>query len=236
MIRITRVTTSGNAASAAISPDGKYLAYVVNDSGQQSLWIRQIATSSNIQIVPPADARCYGLTFSPDGNYVYYISTSKGRSALNQVPSLGGPVRRLMDGVGGAVAFSPDSKQIAFVRGAPDQGESVLVIANLDGTGERKLATRKSPDFFSSVAWSPDRKVIACGAGGFDHGRAYQNVVQVTTEDGKETTLSSRKWYSVSRLVWLADGSGLMMLASDQILSPTQVWQLTYPAGEYRRK
>src|SRR5205814_2455806 len=37
--KVTRLTTSGKAASAVISPDGKYVAHVMGNAGQQSLWL-----------------------------------------------------------------------------------------------------------------------------------------------------------------------------------------------------
>jgi hypothetical protein len=46
------------------------------DSGQQSLWLRQVATTSNVQIVPPAEVQYVGMTFSHDGNYLYYATGS----------------------------------------------------------------------------------------------------------------------------------------------------------------
>ncbi|MFL6467598.1 MAG: hypothetical protein ACJ72Z_06545, partial [Pyrinomonadaceae bacterium] len=52
--KITRLTTTGKATRVAISPDGKYVVHVQNDGGEQSLWMRQTATQSNVQIVAPA--------------------------------------------------------------------------------------------------------------------------------------------------------------------------------------
>src|SRR6185369_3538722 len=69
----TRLTTTGNATGAAISPDGKWLVHIQDDGDQKSLWLRQVAVAeSNTQIVPPAHVRFRGVAFSPDGNYVYY--------------------------------------------------------------------------------------------------------------------------------------------------------------------
>src|SRR5207247_864534 len=60
-IKIERLTTNGKSHDAAISPDGKYVVYVLNEGGQRSLWTRQVATTSNVQIIPPADVQCLGL-------------------------------------------------------------------------------------------------------------------------------------------------------------------------------
>ncbi|MCA1639431.1 MAG: serine/threonine protein kinase [Acidobacteria bacterium] len=52
--KFTRLTTTGKASGVGISPDGKYVVHVQIDGGQQSLWTRQVATQSNVQIVAPA--------------------------------------------------------------------------------------------------------------------------------------------------------------------------------------
>src|ERR1041385_6718068 len=90
--KFTRLTTTGNATGAAISPDGKWLVHVQDDGEQKSLWLRQVlVANSNTQIVPPANVRFYGLAFSPDGNYVYYVvgTSSEATGTLYQVPVLG---------------------------------------------------------------------------------------------------------------------------------------------------
>ena len=45
--RLAKLTTTGNAWKCAISPDGKYLAFVANEPKQQSLWLRQVATGKD---------------------------------------------------------------------------------------------------------------------------------------------------------------------------------------------
>jgi hypothetical protein len=51
-------------SDAAISPDGKYVAHVKSDAGQQSLWLRQVTTTSDTQIVPPSPQKYSGITFA----------------------------------------------------------------------------------------------------------------------------------------------------------------------------
>ena len=74
---ITPVTNNGKSVAAAISPDGRYLLSVLDDQGKQSLWLRNIPTSSDTQVLAPADASYESLIFSPDGNYIYF------RKAIN---------------------------------------------------------------------------------------------------------------------------------------------------------
>ena len=52
-------------------PDGRYMVHAIEDAGKQSLWVRQVATGSDVQIVTPGSPFA-GIAITPDGNYVYY--------------------------------------------------------------------------------------------------------------------------------------------------------------------
>src|SRR5262249_2471629 len=235
--KITRLTNNGRVGSATVSPDGKYVAYSALDgSGQSSLWIRHIATTSNVQIVPPAgmDVNFGQTTFSPDGNYLYYIKAERGATGeLYQVPVLGGTSKKLLDDVT-RIGFSPDGKRFVFERRYASQGEDAIMIANADGTGEQKLATRRHPDFFlAGAAWSPDGKTIACPAGGFDGGY-YRSVAVIQLSDGTQRPLTSHRWNDAQRVAWLSDGSGVITTANERQGEPYQIWYISYPEGEAR--
>ena len=94
-MKVTRLTTGRNITYAAISPDGKYVAYIIDEARKRSLWLRQITTNSDSQLIAPADVNYLDVVFSPDGNYIYYFkdepkSTGVG---LYQIPVLGGTSR-----------------------------------------------------------------------------------------------------------------------------------------------
>ena len=56
-----------------MSADARYVVHVGFEPGaKQSLWLRQVATNSNVQIVPPDTVRYDGISFSPDANFIYY--------------------------------------------------------------------------------------------------------------------------------------------------------------------
>jgi len=79
---IENLTNNGHVSLAALSPDGKYLLHVRDESGLQSLWLRHIPTGSNTQIVPPAATRYSGLTFSPDANYIYCVRRDESEHTI----------------------------------------------------------------------------------------------------------------------------------------------------------
>ncbi|MEP6787215.1 MAG: protein kinase [Acidobacteriota bacterium] len=238
-MKLTRLTSTGMADQAAISPDGKYIVHVATENGQQSLRVRQVNTPSDVQIVPPTDIQYTGLTFSPDGDFIYYVAAERDNPASNlyQVAVLGGTPRRSINDVESAVTFSPDGQQLAFIRDFPNQGEKALIVADKSGGNERKLAARKLPNFFRSVAWSPDGKSIACGVGSFVP--TYNTyVVEVSIVNGKEKQIGSQSWYFMGQVAWLADGSGLVLDASEHGSASSddqQIWHLSYPDGEARR-
>src|SRR5262249_15712366 len=97
-IAVTRITDTGKAARVAISPDGKYILHVANEMGQESLWLRNLPTSSDAQVIPPAQVHYTGLRFSTDGNYLYFVRSELDRNALEylyRAPVLGGTPQKL---------------------------------------------------------------------------------------------------------------------------------------------
>jgi serine/threonine protein kinase/Tol biopolymer transport system component len=244
-IHLTRLTNTGKSRVAAISPDGKYVVHVIEDAGKQSLWVRQVTTANNVQIVPPAETTYFGMTFSADGNYVYYVTANKNESQalLYQVPVLGGTARKLVEDIDVPVALSPDGSQLAYSRFAPSKGTDDLVVAKADGSGEHVVASRKLPTRYAAswfgnsagLGWSPDGKTIATLASDGGAGARW-TLAGVPVAGAAEQTISSTRWSSEGRPAWLADGSGLVLDASDQTSSlSSQLWYVAYPSGEARR-
>jgi eukaryotic-like serine/threonine-protein kinase len=243
-MKISRLTTGGRVGNAvingatSISPDGKYVVFTTAESGKQALWIRQVSTSSLVQIASPIAATYFGTTFSPDGELVYFtrVDEQDPSGALYEVPVLGGTPRKILVDITSAIAFSPDGKRMAFTRYA-EPGESFVMTANVDGTDAQKLATRKQPQFFSAygLSWSPDGELIACGVL-MNSINSPAQLIGISTRGANERILTSQSFRDVFHVSWLKDGTGLVLTAAPEGSSRgVQVFLVSYPSGKATR-
>jgi Tol biopolymer transport system component/tRNA A-37 threonylcarbamoyl transferase component Bud32 len=237
-MRISQITDSGNAGAAALSPDGRYVAYVLRDGAQESLWVRQITAGGNIQVLPPEQAHFIALSFTPDGNYIMFVRSDKATMNfryLYEIPALGGTPRQLYRDVDSAPSFSPDGEEIAFTRGVLSTEENAIIIAKADGSGERIIAHRKSFNIGAmGVSWSPDGRSLAV-IGAESRENTSRWVLEIVSIKTSEITDLHQFLAPAQAAVWLPDGSGLLVAAVDTRSLREQVWFVSYPRGEVSR-
>ena len=211
---ITQVTTTGTAEQAAISPDGKYVLNVQNDNGLQSLWLRNVPTGSDTQIVAPAAVVYATLAFSPDGNYVYFKQAGIGTQSewdLYRTPVLGGAPQKIVTDVDSNITFSPDGRRMAYCRGNdPEVGKYRLLTANLDGSDEQILiiGTNITETFPRFVSWSPDGKTITYSV--YSSGKALGTIMGFDVAAKQAKTFAEYPDDLVHELMWLPDGQALL--------------------------
>ncbi len=241
LTRTTQLTNNGRVLRAAVSPDGKYVAYIQSERGQESLWLRQVAVAGGLEIVRPSGSHYIGITFSPDSNSIFYVKYDRDTAigGLYQVPVLGGAPRRVLTSVDSQITFAPDKKRFAFVRNNLRRKESYLFIGNLDAADPQPLAFQPSVHWMSDAApaWSPDGKVIIRQARSetSDSANTKTHLVAVEVADGTQTIFKTHQWDTIQAIEWLADGTSLIVAAHDNAsLVANQLWQIDYPGGEAR--
>jgi serine/threonine protein kinase/Tol biopolymer transport system component len=236
-VKFTRLTDSGRAVTAAISPDGRYVVYTLKSGGGNALWLRSVAAQSQVQILAPDAVNFDGLTFSPDTKDVYFVRSDKsdpGIKNLYRMPLLGGVQRLLIRDIDSPVSFSPDGQQFVFTRGIPTQNSTEVRIASADGSKNRLLATRRHcfAGYEPGATWSPDGQTIAVSTQRDGTGTGY-SLDFISFSDGRIRELYSSP-YSIGRALWLRDGRNLLVSLAEQS-GKGQLWTITYPEGRARR-
>ena len=237
-ISISKITESGKATLAAISPDGKYILNVIRDNGQESLWLRNVPTNSNTQVIPPAQANYLGLRFSPDGNYLYFVRSEPGSQELKylyRAPVLGGTPQKLVTDIDTNVTFSPDGRSFAYVvYNNPEVGKYRLVVQSAENGSTKVLTTGAAVARFDEPAWSPDGKTIV----GVTRppGGELAGLAAVEVDGGQQRVFLTSSKSVFNQPTWLPDGSGLLALSRDQSsnFSRGQIVLISYPEGNIR--
>jgi Tol biopolymer transport system component/DNA-binding winged helix-turn-helix (wHTH) protein len=234
-MKVTRLTNVGNYM-AVISPDGKYIAYIMYGTPTGGLWVRQTATDSAVKLLP--SVTCWGLAFSRDSNYVYYnFADEKYREgALYKISVLGGPPKLVLERLGGGVSLSPDGRRMVFKRMNKEVGKMELITANTDGSDERIILRANSRYLIHLFDWSPDGKRIAFSwVNNAVDGQSIWQMVEIPAEGGDVKPITSPQKEAILALTWLPDGSGFIITATDRDTELPQLWHLSYPGGQATR-
>jgi serine/threonine protein kinase len=209
---ITQVTNSNRAIVAAISPDGKYVLTVMNDQGLNSLWLRNVATGSDTQVVPPS-ASIRNVAFSPDGNYIYFRKAENAIASdfnIYRTPVLGGTPKAVVHDVDTQFTFSPDGRRMAYQRANnPETGKYRLLSANLDGSDEKALYVLPLKGMARWLTWSPDGKTIALPEYELGNALGGINLVEVDTGKMHDLTFADKLIWAMT---WSPGGDGLYVI------------------------
>ncbi|MGA8152497.1 MAG: protein kinase [Terriglobales bacterium] len=233
---ITQVTNSGKSVVTAISPDGKYVLTVMENGGLNSLWLRNIATGSDTQVVAPS-ARVPNVAFSPDGNYIYFRKAENAIASdfsLYRAPVLGGTPKAVVRDVDSAFSFSPDGGRVAYLRANnPETGKYRLLSASLDGSDEKVLHIAPMKGLARWLTWSPDGKKIAYPES--QPGDALGGINLFEVDSGKLQTLAFAD-KAIWEMTWSSRGDGLFVIYQQKgpNFNRRQIGFVSMPDGQLR--
>jgi hypothetical protein len=215
-LQMQPLTLTGDATNAMIAPDGRFVVFEKQNAG---LWIQQISNGSTVRLLPFVQGRVYtSFSVTLDGSFIDFVAIEPGERApsLWRLPFLGGTPRRLANNVYSATAWSPDGRQMAFVRLSDDLNECSVIIADAGAANERVLAKRRLPLFFINdssnpyhpkgrPSWSSDGKSILLVGGSTAPERrgSFTELVELDAITGQEKRIAPVRSAAVVEAAWL---------------------------------
>jgi Tol biopolymer transport system component len=149
----------GSELDAAISPDGRFVAFMADRAGPFHVWLKQVSAGAFVNLTPDkGDLRNAGpnrsVGFSADGSEVWINGTTGRRLAL--LPLMGGTSRVFLDVETVNVVWSPDGTRLVHFTWAGDP----LIVADGDGENGREILEARKGDHNHFPAWSTDGRWI----------------------------------------------------------------------------
>jgi Tol biopolymer transport system component/predicted Ser/Thr protein kinase len=162
----TRLTDfEGVERDAAISPDGRFVAFLSNRSGPLDVWVSQVGTGSAVNLTQGKTGNLDGLVralgFSGDGSQIWFHDADV-TTALRIVPLMGGAPRVFLAGSPVKtppwnVAWSPDGNRLVYHTA---DGGDPMFVADRTGGSPRQILIDK-PGFHNHYpVWSRDGQWI----------------------------------------------------------------------------
>jgi serine/threonine protein kinase len=216
--QLTSNSSETPLTAAAISPDGKYLAYA-DDTG---IYLRLIETGERHSLTVPADFTTSALSWFPDGTRVL----ASGTAAEENLPSiwaisiLGGTPRRLRSDAHGA-SVSPSGSQIAFLT----ENDKEIWLMGTHGEEAHRFLTGAEGDSFGEPGWFPDSERLGYLRQGFGPGKLDVNIESRSLKgDQSSTVLSDLR---LQGFCILPDGRMVFSLAeSATLLNNGNLWEI----------
>jgi serine/threonine protein kinase len=240
--------TSGPAREfgPAISPDGKWVAYISNAGGSQNVWVKFLAggeaqnLTANAGLDISGSPTISGLEVSPDGNRIAVSARLHGTGPFStyEIPApLPGPPRPLLEAGFQGMRWSPDGKRMTFIRAGGTAGDAIWV-ADGDGTNRREIVQASGGVHRHWVSWSQDGFVYymqpATTGFNLDQTEIYRVAASGGSPERVVTTLT-RAMFPVPR-------PGGLIYSADSTNVELGIWwrpfrgiaqRLTFGLGEY---
>ena len=157
--KLTASAQDSPVFNAAISPDGKYLAY----GDQQGIHLQLVATaaSQSVPLPPGIQLRtaswAFGSWFPDSTRFIASVSVPGTLSAVWSIPILGGEAQKLaeVEDIFGGGSVSPDGRNIAYQRLRSVSGAREIWVMGSHGESPHRILTAENQAIISAIAWSP---------------------------------------------------------------------------------
>jgi serine/threonine protein kinase/Tol biopolymer transport system component len=222
--RFTQLTNLGGAkTNPAVSPDGKFVAFISGRSGAFDIWLIQANGNGLVNLTQGrmGDARAplRAVGFSRDGLEVWSAGTEDRRLML--WPLMGGPPHNYLDEAAAEVAWSADGTRLVYHKW---QAGDPMFVADHNGNNPRLIVQNDAGLHNHYQVWSRDGRWIYFvrgrpATGEMDlwrvrpDGGAPEQLTHLNTDIAYPTPISDRTVLFVAHGI---DGAGPWLWAFDE--------------------
>ena len=205
-IQVTR--EPGLEVDAAISPDGKLVAYAAGPLFATKIYVKQISGGRPVLLTEDLTGRHRLPRWSPDGARISFRRSLPEAWEIYSIPALGGAPRRFpTPEYTVELVWSPDGEHVAYPAG------DAIFVGTAEGAGARKLMDSVEP---WSLSWSSDGNRIAFTSGNLGYvgnlNVAPSSIWVVDVESGEPVRVTDDAHQNVSP-VWAPDGKSLLFVS-----------------------
>jgi Tol biopolymer transport system component len=212
---LRQLTYTGADFDPDASRDGRLIVYASEREGGRRIWLKQYPGGDEVALTSGPDV---SPRFSPDGTQVLFIRQAGPTSDLYRVPVVGGEPRKILGDVG-VGDWSPDGREIVYVRRLQEKERtiSVIGIVGANGEGAREIA-REENQAIVAPRWSPDGRTIALINRGAEN---TPSTILLVHADGRDrrTLETPPPAGAVSPVAWSGDGGAIVYGKEDSYLS-----------------
>jgi Tol biopolymer transport system component len=219
----------GAQLEPAFSPDGNQIVFALQNGKNSGIYSVLVSGGRPLRLTTNSSDSY--PKWSPNGREIAFTRSSEQRVAINVLPSLGGPARKLYDGFSSAFSdgfdWSPDGRFLAISQAEQDGFHARIALLSLSDSEIRPLTAPSEQDTDSEPAFSPDGSTVAfvrSNAGGMVND-LY--VAPLTGGEAKRLTFDHRN--ILGSLAWTPDGKEILFSSSSSGFF--RLWRISASGG-----
>jgi serine/threonine protein kinase len=212
----------------SISPDGEWIVFDSNRSGNQDIWIMR-KDGSGLRQITTHEAHDWFPQWSPDGERIAFYSIRSGNRDIYTIPVLGGVITQLTTSpeLDWTPVWSPDGRELAYSSGYYPDNTNLWIVPS-DGGEPRQLTFAESPDAFP--VWAPNGRTIAFARGFV----TYVELYLLAAEGGEPVKLTDNQWAFLAPQFWSKDGGTIYTVGMREGHIGDALWAISTTSGEAR--